>query len=110
MRANPREGSREHGDPHTPFPTAPGAQTLGAVAVPSRGAQHPHLHLWSDCGGSGEPGFQLRPQSPREESRAGHTQEKNKGVWDFAHLLALESEGISSTRLLIQRTKAGRQT
>lgn len=65
------EGWREPGDPHTGSPTAPGAQTLGAVSVPLTArpsVSSPHLGRlrWVK-----EPRFLLRAQSLGEKLREG---------------------------------------
>lgn len=52
----------------------------------------------------------MRAQNLGEKSQEGHTQEKNKGVWDSAKLLVRETEDTSSTRLLIQGKNAGCNT
>lgn len=68
--------------------------SVSALHRPSVSSPHLGRLLWEK-----EPGFPLRAQSLGEKSRAGHTQEKNKGVWDSAKLLRRKAEGIPSTGL-----------
>ena len=101
-RADPKEGG-SLGPSHL----VPRGQTLGAVAVLLAAALPGLIPTSGPAVLGAEPGFHLRAQNLGEKSPAGHTQEKNKGVWDSAKLLVRETEDTSSTRLLIQGKNAG---